>query len=84
MVRGYSRFVRWKNRPRQTSARIGMRAQRTIISILPFVATTAALQLALSPCRAPALRAGAPCMKYSAINDLSLLITDAEVRVGTP
>jgi hypothetical protein len=61
-----------------------MRAQRTIISILPFVATTAALQLALSPCRAPALRAGAPCMKYSAINDLSLLITDAEVRVGTP
>jgi hypothetical protein len=84
MVRGYSRFVRWQCRPRQTSARIGMRAQRTIISILPFVATTAALQLALSPCRAPALRAGAPCMKYSAINDLSLLITDAEVRVGAP
>ena len=57
---------------------------RTAITLLPLVATTAALQLALSPCRAPALRAGAPCMKYSAINDLSLLITDAEVRVSTP
>ena len=60
----------------------GMRS--TAITLLPLVATTAALQLALSPCRAPALRAGAPCMKYSAINDLSLLITDAEVRVSTP
>ena len=60
----------------------GMRT--ALIALLPLVATTAALQLALSPCRAPALRAGAPCMKYSAINDLSLLITDAEVRVSTP
>ena len=60
---------------------IDMAAARTVSLLVPFLASTAALQLALSPCRAPALprRAGAPCMKYSAINDLSLLLTDTEV-----
>ena len=63
--------------PRHTAQMAGAR----VSWLLPFLASTAALQLALSPCRAPALprRAGAPCMKYSAINDLSLLLTDAEV-----
>ena len=63
------------------SAQLPMAAARTMSLLVPFLASTAALQLALSPCRAPALprRAGAPCMKYSAINDLSLLLTDTEV-----
>jgi hypothetical protein len=56
-----------------------MASARAVGLLLPILASTAALQLALSPCRAPALRrAGAPCMKYSAINDLSSLLTDAE------
>ena len=61
-----------------------MRGARTWLLAAAFLHATAALQLALSPCgnRASNFRrgAGAPCMKYSAINDLSsFLLTDAEV-----
>ena len=61
---------------------ITMAASARCCWVLQFLHVTAALQLSLSPCnRAPARRAGAPCMKYSPINDLSSLLTDAEVAL---